>query len=125
MQHARNPEPLRHFNGVVAGGVVDEQQVVYDTRRNFGDRPLEGAAGVVGGQHDHHPLSVDHVPALLLHNEAVRRHARKARLVLVAGVRPLLDLDHLDFLEHLEAVATGREKDHVAAVKNATLQVSL
>ena len=43
-------------------------------------------------------------------------HSGEPRLVLVACIRTLLDFDHLDFFEDLEAVTAGREKNHIAAL---------
>ena len=43
--------------------------------------------------------------------------ADEANLVLIASVGALLHLDHLDLLQHLEAVAAGGEQDDIASLQ--------
>lgn len=47
----------------------------------------------------------------------------KARLIGIASIRPLLHFDHLDLLEHFEAVATRCEKDNIARTEYSTFEI--
>jgi hypothetical protein len=40
--------------------VVDQDDVINDIRRDFQQRPFQGAGGIVGGQHNTHIFLVDH-----------------------------------------------------------------
>ena len=49
----------------------------------------------------------------------------KAGLVLISGVRTLLDLYHFDLFEHFKAMTARGKENHIAVLQNATLQVLL
>jgi hypothetical protein len=52
-------------------------------------------------------------------------HAGEDGLVFLAEVRTLLNFDHFDLLEDLEAVAAGHEKNDVARAENPALEIRL
>ena len=54
-----------------------------------------------------------------------RQLGRKARLVLVSGVGPLLDLYHFDLLQDLKSVSASGQKNDIARLQNSTFQVAL
>ena len=48
---------------------------------------------------------------------------RKAFLVLLAGIRPLLDLDHLGRLQHGKAVSAVGQQNHIAGQQETAAQL--
>lgn len=123
MHDERNPQPLGDFDSVVARRVVDEQKIIDNRHRYLGDRLLEGPSGVVCGKNNHHALSVDHL--LLLDEDSLGSDRGEAGFVLIAGVRSLLDLDHLDFFDDLESVSAGGEKNNVTFLEDSALEIRL
>src|SRR4029079_9734009 len=93
MDDVRNAEPLSDCDGVISGCVIDEQKLVDNSHRDFGNCFLERSSGVVGGKNDNHTLAVDH--ALLLDVNPVGIDARGSGLVLIARALSLVCIDSI------------------------------
>jgi len=51
--------------------------------------------------------------------------AVESSFVLLSDIRPLLDLDDLAFLQHLEAVTAEGKEDDVTSLKNGAFKIML
>ena len=64
-------------------------------------------------------------PVRLFEIQLGRKHRLEPRLIRVADIRPLPDLDHIKIFEYLEAVAASDQHDDVAGTKHAARAVFL